>query len=292
MRRTAALLTVLLLALGGAACGDDADDVSTGDDPASTDPGATEPGPTEPGPTEPGATEPGGTDDPLEGRTLLLTGLAGSDHTLVLLGGYDLTFARGEITVSAGCNALTGTYTVEDDTLVVDGLGGTEMACEPELMAQDEWISGFLTSRPTIAIAEPEVSLSVGDEVLTLTAEPTDTRRAISDTPWVLDTIIDGETASSVPSGVTAAVDFSPDGSLAVGTGCNTGTGGYATPDVDGPLVIDPPSLTRRRCDEEAMGVEAAMVAVLDGEVEAVVDGDRLTLTAADGSGLGFTAQS
>ena len=32
-------------------------------------------------------------------------------------------------------------YTLDGDRIIVDGMGSTEMACEPPLMAQDQWLS-------------------------------------------------------------------------------------------------------------------------------------------------------
>ena len=104
---------------------------------------------------------------------------------------------------------------------------------------------------------------------------------------WTLDTIVDGERASSVPEGVTATITFADDDTYAVVAGCNSGNGTYV--EGDGTVDIEAPTLTRRRCAEEATSVETAVVAALDGEVALVIDADRLTLTAASGAGLSFT---
>ena len=39
-------------------------------------------------------------------------------------------------------------------------MGSTEMACEPPLMAQDQWLSNFLTSGPTYTLDGDTLTLT------------------------------------------------------------------------------------------------------------------------------------
>ena len=106
---------------------------------------------------------------------------------------------------------------------------------------------------------------------------------ALAGTRWVLDTLVDGETASSVLG--DARLELAPDGTLAASTGCRSIGGSWRT-DGDA-LVLDaaydsvgctPPA---DRQDEHVLGVFAARPVV-------TIDGNRLTLTAADGRALGY----
>jgi heat shock protein HslJ len=45
------------------------------------------------------------------------------------------------------------------------------MACEEDLMAQDTWLSDFLTSKPTIEHSDDDLWLGQGDTVIHLVAE-------------------------------------------------------------------------------------------------------------------------
>jgi heat shock protein HslJ len=269
MRRPLVILLAALLAL--AACGDDGDD---GDDVAAD-----------------ATTAPA--EDPIAGRTFEAVTLEGGTHTLVEGVPLRIAFTDDEITVETGCNRLSGTYAVEGPILVVRGLGGTEMACEPPLMAQEEWISGVLTTRPVITPQAPDgLLLTKDDAALTLedpTGDAATTDVELVGPTWTVDTLIDAEAAGSVPEGVTATITFSADGTYQVSAGCNTGRGTYAEAGA-GIYQIEPPALTRRRCDDEAMDVEAAVVAALDGEVTASTEGGRLTLIALDGAGLSLSS--
>ncbi|HEX7134084.1 MAG TPA: META domain-containing protein [Iamia sp.] len=267
MHRHLVILLAALLTL--ASCGDDGDDVAAD---ATTAP----------------------VEDPVAGRTFEATTLEG-DQAPTLVEGVTLRITFGDddqITVDTGCNHLTGTYAVEGPILVVQAVGGTEMSCTPGipgLEAQEDWIGTVLTQRPVITPAPPD-GLTLSDEGWTLTlVEPSAEAVELAGAPWTADTIVDREEARSLPAGVTVTITFADDGTYEVSAGCNTGSGTYAEAGA-GIYQIEPPNLTRRRCDDAAMEVEAAVVATLDGEVTASIEEDRLTLTSSEGAGLAFTA--
>lgn len=274
MRRTAALLVALLALLPLAACGDDGGDADGG------------------GSEEATATT-GLEEDPIDGRTFEATTLEGETERTLLPGvPIRLGFADDEITVETGCNRLTGGYSLDGPFLVVSDLGGTEVACSPEIMEQEMWLLQALTLRPGFTYGPPDsIVLTHERTLLTLVdVEATDAaeQQDLAGPTWTADTIIDGESARSLPAGVTATVTFADGGTYQVATGCNTGNGTYVATGA-GTYTIDPPTLTRERCAEEVMEVEAAIAAVLDGEVSTSITGDRLTLTAGD-AGMSFTA--
>ena len=143
-----------------------------------------------------------------------------------------LAFAGGNVTASAGCNTMSGGYQVAGDKLVVGQLATTEIGCPPNLQAQDTWLSDLLTAHPQFAVQGSNLILSSGTTVVTLldreVAEPDQPLVGIT---WGLTTIIDGQTASSVPEGVSATILFTADGKVQFDSGCNSGGGQYT---VDG----------------------------------------------------------
>lgn len=149
MRRPTASL--LLMALALAACGDDGGDTvdagSDGGDAAAV------------------------TLDDLDGRAFDSTGSTG--YEIVEGTTISLTFADGRISANAGCNTQNGGVEVVDGQLrLTSQLASTMMGCEEPLMAQDQWVASFLEADPDITLDGDALTLSVGDEVLELSAEP------------------------------------------------------------------------------------------------------------------------
>ena len=79
----------------------------------------------------------------------------GKDFILQSSEGYEplgeavyLSFAATSETLSfsAGCNSFDGEYTYDGRFLGVETMGGTEMACDMDLMTQDEWFVDFFTN--------------------------------------------------------------------------------------------------------------------------------------------------
>lgn len=270
---------VLGLALAGAlvlaACGssDSGSDATTtkasgGEETSSTTP-ATD------------ATSPGGD---LDGTQWTVSGIAG--HELVAGSDLVLTFDAGQLTANAGCNTLSAEYTYAEGELAWTGEPrATMMACSDELMAQDAWLTDLLTQGVEATLDGNVLTLASGDVTITLD-EVADVE--LEGTTWTLDTLIANEAASSLPEGVEApTLTIGADGTAEVFTGCNRGS---TTVEVgEGTLTFAPIAMTKMACGDDASKVEATVVTVLDGEVAAAVDGDRLTIRNGD-SGLSYTA--
>ena len=232
---------------------------------------------------------PGGEVGPdVDGRTFVSTGVAvdGADTPLVAGALIRMTFASGRLSVNADCNTMSDQVRFNGTRMTLaSALATTEMGCPEKLMAQDRWLADLLTTGGDI---------TVRGDVLTFVSEGTritmqDSRTATPAAPlvmteWTLDTIVDGDVASNVPTGATASLSFGSGRSKAfVQTGCNTGSGEVEI----GPamLTFGLIALTKRACLEPSGGlVESAIVAVLQGDVEYVVADRTLTLTNGDRS--------
>jgi heat shock protein HslJ len=228
----------------------------------------------------------GGGAPEVDGRSYLSTGvtLDGLDRPLVPGTVVRLGFADGAISANAGCNTMGGKVTFDGARMAIaGGLASTEMACPEELMAQDAWLAALLMAGADITVRDDRLTLvSAGTEIAMQ-----DVQTAVPDAPlvmteWVLDTVVEGDVASSVPAGVTATLAFGSGVPKAfVETGCNTGSG-----DVDydaTTMTFGPLALTKRACaDASAAAVEAAVTAVLQGQVAYVLEGRQLTVTKGD----------
>ncbi|MEJ2411834.1 MAG: META domain-containing protein [Anaerolineales bacterium] len=82
--------------------------------------------------------------DPLQGTSWTLKNYSGKD----LIPGSEMTatFEDGKISGAASCNRYFASYITEGETLIIEGLAWTEMAClDPEgIMAQESEIMRML----------------------------------------------------------------------------------------------------------------------------------------------------
>lgn len=102
----------------------------------------------------------------LSGRTFTSTEVRG--HDLAPGSTITLTFEDGRISANGGCNTLNGAATWDGDTLdVAEPLASTMMACDEALMAQDQWLSEYLTSSPALAVDGDTMTL--GDDTTGIT---------------------------------------------------------------------------------------------------------------------------
>lgn len=83
-----------------------------------------------------------------------------------------LEFSDGNVGVSGGCNLIGGAYELDGDTLIIETMMQTEMACEEPRMDQDAAIIEFLQARPQIAVQGTVLILSEGTRTTTWDAVP------------------------------------------------------------------------------------------------------------------------
>lgn len=219
-----------------------------------------------------------GGEDPLAGREFVVVESDGIE--LAPGSALRVAFTDGTLRVTGGCNVLSGNYRLDGGRLVVAALTQTEMACDEALMVLDAEVAALLRVSPEWSVEDGSLHLSDGLRSLRMhDREIVDPDRALEGTTWQVDTVIDGETASHGWGGAVASIRIA-DGRLEVFAGCNRG--GAAVEVGERSLSIGPLGLTRMICDDEAMRLERAVVAVLDGEVEYLVDGSHLRLERGD----------
>ncbi|HYN74839.1 MAG TPA: META domain-containing protein [Candidatus Limnocylindria bacterium] len=230
-----------------------------------------------------GTTTGGSVESELEGRAFVSTAVSqgGAAYDLVPGSVVRLTFGDGRLSANAGCNTLGGAVAFDGSGMTVtSALASTQMACPQELMDQDTWLAALLTAGSDLTVDGDLLTLASGNTTMVLQDE----RTAVPDaslvmTEWTLDTIIDGDAATSVPAGVPATLAFGSGLPKAfVETGCNNGSGSVETG--ENTLTFGPIALTKKACaDDAAAAVESAVLSVLQGEVAYVIDGKALTIT-------------
>jgi heat shock protein HslJ len=240
-----------------------------------------------------GATDSGG-EQPW-GRTFLSTSVTENGQPKPLVDGTRITLnfvADGHrLGAQAGCNQMGGPASFEGGHLVVGDMATTDMGCDPPRHAQDEWLARFLTSRPQWSRSGSTLTLDNGTTRIVLEdREVADPDRPLQGTKWVVDTIVDRDTASSVPAGAEAHLTFEDDNRFGGNTGCN-GMGGNSVVHEDrSTITFSEVITTKMACDDDRMRVERAVLATLDGDVAYRIDANVLRLDGPGDHGLRLRA--
>jgi heat shock protein HslJ len=183
------------------------------------------------------------------------------------------------------CNHYSGSYTLDGEVLAIDGLGGTGMGCDPDVLAAETAFLTALGSADRMTRDGADLVLTGADGSLRFSRQEPVPDRELAGTTWTLDTLVDGEVASSVLGSPT--LELTPDGTATGSTGCR---GFLGTWQVAGAVLTLDMTRDDIGCPEDLGRQDEQVLAVLDAAAQFAIDGDRLTLTAPDGHGLIYRA--
>jgi heat shock protein HslJ len=203
--------------------------------------------------------------------------------------GPHATFTVGpdELSGRSFCNHYSSTYRLDGTALAVDSLAGTDMGCEPGVMAAETAYLSALGRADTVAHDGADLVLT-GDGVrLRFSPVPPVPDRDLAGTHWVLDTLVDGDVAGST-SGDPATLVLAADRTLSGSTGCRPLSGRWA---LNGNILAVTELTADGDCPADVSRQDAHVTAVLGGGPRAGVPEDRLTLTGTDGRGLVYRAE-
>ena len=215
--------------------------------------------------------------DALAGRTFESTSVEG--YTLVEGTQIVLTFDATTLGANAGCNQMSGSWSLEGDVLIVPPMAMTQMACDPPTkMDQDTWLSAVLTSGPTVELAGDTLTLAADGATVTLVDQASAASSPrLEGTTWQLESTVSGSAASSVPAGMRTPTLLFEVGTVTVDTGCNRGRGTYQLG--ASTVTFGPIATTRMACTDPSYSqVEQTILSVLSGGIIWGIDGDVLSL--------------
>ncbi|MFL6160416.1 MAG: META domain-containing protein [Marmoricola sp.] len=224
----------------------------------------------------------------VEGHTYVVTGVTSGGRPRQLVKGSQirLHFDQGRIVVTAGCNTMSGHYTLDGSRLTVDDLATTEMGCDFTLMEQDSWVSSLFAKPVQLMTGDDAALISGGVVLLLAERESAAPDLPLASTRWVIDSIVDGDVVSSVAHGAEGYLVVDGD-SVTVSDGCNTGSGPVRVTGRTirfGALVM-----TTRPCPSTSSPLVSAVAEVLAGTATYEVDERSLTITRGS-HGLGLHA--
>ncbi|MET7768936.1 META domain-containing protein [Nocardia sp. NPDC005366] len=204
-----------------------------------------------------------------------------------------LTFGDNRLTGYAGCNTVSGSVTIDGDTLRVGDLASTLIGCAEPRAGSDQWMNTLLTSAPTWRLDGTTLTLRGRERTVILVdrkvAEPD---KPLKGTEWVVAEIITrgARTTSRTLADIRPTLVIAEDGSVSGTSGCNRMTG-TAEVDPTGSPITFRLATTKMACPPEVMEVEAAVLKALDGTTTAAIDADTLTLNNENGYGLALRAE-
>jgi len=189
-----------------------------------------------------------------------------------------LSFHDGSLSLGAGCNSLGGEFSLANGRLVLREGGITEIGCDPQRQAQDEFLWSFVESSPQLELDGSTLTLSGASAVLVFRdRELADPDRPLVATRWTIDTFLANDSASNLPGPLAPTLLFDADGSLHFETGCNSGVGKYTV--AGDQLTTTQVGSTNRACSGPPAAAEEHILKVLrEGTLSFEIDAGRLTL--------------
>ncbi len=200
-----------------------------------------------------------------------------------------LTLDGDKASGRSACNSYSGAVAGTADTVAFSGLAGTEMACSPaSVMHLEQTYLAALQSVGTATRTGDVLTLDGPAGTMTFAPEPPVADAPLAGTRWRLDSILAGDTASSVLS-AGVGIRFADDGSVRGSTGCRDFSGSWRrTGDriALADLVWTPPVPCTDRMAEQ----DGVVLGVLETGSTASVEGRLLTLSGHGGAGLVYRA--
>jgi heat shock protein HslJ/tRNA A37 threonylcarbamoyladenosine synthetase subunit TsaC/SUA5/YrdC len=192
-----------------------------------------------------------------------------------------------------GCNrmgtAVAAGELLADGSLWIDGLGGTQVGCQPPLRDQEEWLTTFLTSKPSWRLSGDELTLASGGTTITLLDRKiTEPDFPLDRIRWeVVTTITNADLRQYHHHAEQAWISF--DGGRLTGwSGCNELSGTVTRNNTE--LTFGNVATTDRACTAETAALQAAILATLGPAVTYTIDYNKLTLLSPSGIGLDLKA--
>jgi heat shock protein HslJ len=196
--------------------------------------------------------------------------------------GATLLLADGQADGRSFCNHYSATYRLDGDAVAFEGLGGTEMGCDPDVMAAESAYLSALAAVDTAAVDGGGLVLTGAGVRLRFTSVPPVPTSDLAGTEWVLDTLLDGEVASSTVG--TSALRLNADGTLSGTTACSVLDGTWTTTGAE--IRLGGLTAEETDCAPDLRRQHEHELAVLGDGFAYMIEADRLTALGPDGRGL------
>lgn len=222
------------------------------------------------------------------GRTFLLETSQGAD---VLAGtAVRLHFSDNELSFGANCNHMGGSYSMAQGRVVVGDMFQTEMGCDAERHAQDDWLQAFFASKPKLVLEGTTLTLSNdASSLVFLDREVADPDRPLVGTTWAINSYNDAETAMGLMGIEAPRLTFAADGTWQARSVCLEASGRYT---LDGDRIeLSDTRATQGACtDNDKEAAEFVRSVLIDGELTYKIEAYSLDLKGSGPRSLGANA--
>jgi heat shock protein HslJ len=184
------------------------------------------------------------------------------------------------------CNHYGGTYDLDDGRISFSAMSMTEMACEEPMMTVEAAYHAALAAVSTVERTGDRLTLGGNGVELVFELLPPVPDAALQDTEWLLDSLVQGEAVSSVQG--EPGLTLNADGTIAGSTGCRDFSGEYVV--IGDEVEVTSLATTDQACEAEMEAQDSFVLEVIEGGFTVAIEGNRLTLGKADGTGLGYRA--
>jgi heat shock protein HslJ len=219
----------------------------------------------------------------LDGTEWTLVAMGFNDRPEAVLAGTNITiaFAEDMVNGSAGCNSYFGNYSLTEAGFSVGVLGNTLMACEPDVMQQEDRFLQALAVVEKYSIENDTLIIEYDGGVMFFEKMAAEENMELEGTTWHLESFATKDAISSTLADTEVTATFA-EGMVNGLASCNRYFGEATL--VDGKATFGALGSTRMACVPEIMAQEVAFLTALQSATSYVIEGDVLTIDHADGS--------
>jgi len=200
-----------------------------------------------------------------------------------------ITLDQGSVGGTAACNGYGGTYVLSGDEIAFTEFASTQMACSPnQVMVSEQKYLTALFNVETAVVEDGQLILRGSHSELVYNELAPVPTADLQNSVWVLDSLVQGETVSTV-SGDRATLELFSDGSFIGSTGCRTLTGDYI---LSGAEVVFTSFTAHGECSPELSQQDSQVISALEGGFRVEIDGDTMTTWVAGDEGLIYKSDS
>jgi heat shock protein HslJ len=132
-----------------------------------------------------------------------------------------LTIDNDRLGGLSACNHYGASATIEGTSISIDGVGGTEMGCHPDVAETEARYHSALLAVETIERTGDTLTLDGADAKLVFGFVPPPPTRGLTDVRWELQSLIHGHGSDATASSVSPShLYFASDGAFEGSTGC------------------------------------------------------------------------